>query len=135
MSVFKSIAMTSFVLLLAGCVTPAPSRPVADVPVAGPGETAPAVSARAPRMTDCDRVIPIMARNTAEGIAKEDQWIARNYPGSQTIARRLTQCNGKQAEVITLRDRNGLDVMVTFDISSFFGKTSTGDDLDDLLDG
>ncbi|MCI5043616.1 MAG: hypothetical protein MRY72_02870 [Aquisalinus sp.] len=135
MTLFKTFALAAGLLFLAGCVTPNPGRPAGDVPVAGPGEIAPPVSARAPRMDDCDRVIPIIARNTAEGIAKEDQWIARNYPGSQTIARRLTQCNGKQAEVITLRDRNGLDAQVTFDISSFFGKTSSGDDLDDLLDG
>lgn len=130
----RTIAVSSAVAMLAGCVTPGQGG-LRNAPVAGPGEGAPAVSRRQPLASDCDTVIPINARNTADGIAREDAYIARNYPGARTIARRRTECNGRTAEVLTLRDSSGRDFNVTFDISSFFGKTSSGDDLDDLLDG
>ena len=125
----KILALSSFVVL-AGCVTPDMSWPRGGAPVEGG-----VMDRRAPQVNDCDRVIPIIARDTEQGNAREDAWIARNYPGSETIGRRRTECNGKTAEVITVRDRNGVTFNVTFDISSFFGKTSSGDDLDDLLDG
>ena len=135
MQFVRLTAVSTALILLAGCVTPMPGRSPNDVPVAQPGELAAPVTRRAPKVDDCDSVVAINARNTQEGIAKEDDWIARNHPGATAIARRLTECNGRKAEVITLRDRNGFDINVTFDISSFFGKTSTGDDLDSLLDG
>ncbi len=132
MSALKSLFAVSSLVVVAGCVLPGAKRPPTDVPVDGGGVP---VSRRVPLADDCDNVVPIIARNTGEGIAKEDGWIARNHPGAQTIGRRRTQCNGQVAEVITLRDSNGLDFNVTFDISSFFGKTSSGDNLEDLLDG
>lgn len=132
MKQLKRMFGTSAFVILAGCVTPGPLQQGSDVPV--DGGTVP-VSRRAPQAEDCDNVIPILADTTANGIAREDAWIAKNHPGATAIARRLTECDGAKAEVITLRDANGLDFNVTFDISSFFGKTSSGDNLDDLLDG
>ncbi len=125
----KAIFAASLFALTTGCISPDAMWP-GGAPVEGQP-----VSRRAPQASDCDRVVPIIAKNTEQGIAREEVWIARNYPGGKTIARRFIECDGRKAEVITVRDRQGVEFNVTFDISSFFGKTSSGDDLDDLLDG
>lgn len=132
MTRLKSLCLVVSLTALAGCVTPQQTGIYAPAPVEG--QVAPA-STRAPQISDCDQIVPIIAKNTTQGNARVDAWLSRNYPNAQKVGRRLTECGGRKAEVITVRNADGVTFNTTFDISSYFGKTSSGDNLDDLLDG
>ncbi|WOI53846.1 hypothetical protein [Parvularcula sp. LCG005] len=81
----------------------------------------------------CATLVPIAAQTTAGGIAEEQAWLARRYPGAIKLREQVTDCDGRPVDRVTIR-HEGKDMTILFDISSYFGKVGE-DDLDDLLDG
>lgn len=125
----KLIFLSMVALGLTGCGVTLPGG--ITLPDAG-NESEPAPM---PTVTinSCSDLVPIRARNTAEGIVSENKWLERNYPGAERIGATVSDCGSKPVDKITFIHDNKRKI-VLFDISSFFGKVQ-GDDLDDLLDG
>jgi hypothetical protein len=55
-------------------------------------------------------------------IAAEYQWVKANCPGFRPGGQSLIQVNGKPYDRLTLKDADGRERTVYFDISSFFGR-------------
>ena len=137
MTFLRATAAVSFLVLLAGCVTPQPypSGGRVDGRPAGEDYTPPPATRGPVDMSGCDRLVTITARNTSEGFAKENDWIARNIPGGRIIGQRASRCGSRNVDIVTVETRDGARRDVFFDITSFFGKTKSGGDIDDMLDG
>ena len=107
--------------LLAGCEA---------MPMGAP----PAQDTRAPAIEeDCTGLVAIVARDAAEGLARERAWLQETFPGAQILSETQDSCDGVPVDrVVILHD--GLRREVVFDASAFFGKVD-GDDLNDLLEG
>lgn len=110
--------------LLAGCQALPPQGVPAGAPAAPPG-----VQSQA----DCARLVPIFARDTAQGLAREVAWLAENRPAATILGRREERCGETPVHRVTYIE-DGVHGVVMFDVSSYFGRVD-GDDLDDLLDG
>lgn len=118
----RSLAIV-FLLATACASTPTPTP--APEPAA-PAETRPERSGGtvpiAPRGISCNSTVIIDAANEKEGIAKENAWIAENYPGAKKVGQELITCNDKTADQIDIETANGQKRSVYFDISKWFGK-------------
>src|SRR5438445_10784914 len=57
-----------------------------------------------------------------DSIAAEYQWLKANCPGYRPGGQALVQMNDKRYDRLTLRDADGHERTVYFDISSFFGR-------------
>ena len=55
------------------------------------------------------------------GIAEEYQWIRTNCPGFVPQMQALQHINDRPYDVLTLRNENGEERVVYFDIANFFG--------------
>lgn len=82
---------------------------------------------------DCGSLVKIYGSNTAAGIAEQDAWISRKYPGARKVRQAVTACGETPVDRITVK-RGEDETTILFDISSYFGKVGNAD-LDDLLDG
>ena len=127
-----SLALGLVGLGLSGCITPPfPGQ-------SGPGNPdvagQPYPTGSPLDLSGCDRLVVIEANDTAAGIAKEDAYIERTYPGARKVRQSLKECGSGKVDVISIQTPDGAMVDIWFDISSFFGKVR-GRDLDDLLDG
>ena len=100
-------------LLLVACS----SAPPAPQPV-----HATAAPPTASRGLSCESAVVIEAANEHDGIARENAWIAENYPGARKVKQALLQCNDKPADAIDIVTANGQNVTVYFDISGWLGK-------------
>lgn len=131
------VTLATTALLLAGCITPQPRGPAPTYP-GSPGQPVtgkPAYPYAGPtNLAGCEDLVVITAPDTATGIAQEDAYIDRTFPGSRKIGQTLTDCGAAKVDVITIQTPAGDTREVWFDVSSFFGKVG-GRDLDDLLDG
>ena len=56
-----------------------------------------------------------------DGIAEEYQWVRANCPGFAVHRQSLQQIDGRPYDVLTLRNEQGEERVVYFDISRFFG--------------
>jgi len=74
------------------------------------------------RGLSCRTAIPLAVTTEAEGIAKEDAWIAENYPGATKAARKQTACNGKTVDQLDLDTANGRQVSLFFENSGWTAK-------------
>jgi hypothetical protein len=117
-------------LLIAACASKTPPPAAAPAPQPAPAE---APAATRPSMTpgavpilarglSCRSAIPLAVTTEAEGIAKEDAWIAENYPGATKAARTQTACNGKTADQLDLDTANGRRVTLFFENSGWTAK-------------
>lgn len=52
----------------------------------------------------------------------EYQWLAEHYPGYQVKSQATTIYNNKIYDVITIVTADGVEKVIYFDITSFFGK-------------
>ncbi|MBD0427024.1 hypothetical protein [Aquisalinus flavus] len=118
----------ALVLALSACVTPMQGQAPAPVDLRGPARTA------APSQDGCAQVVPIFAETTQDGISKENAYLRTRFPGARKTDQYMTYCGSTPVDVVTLVTEDGYTEEVWFDISSFFGKTGSGD-LDDRLDG
>ena len=121
-------------LLIAACASKPPTATATAAPAPAPvvqPEVAPA--ATRPMMSpgavpiparglSCRTAIPLAVTTEAEGIAKEDAWIAENYPGATKSARTQTACGGKTVDQINLDTANGRSVTLFFDNSGWTAK-------------
>ena len=99
--------------LLAACSSASPagdSKPTGGVPPI------------ASRGLSCESAVVIEARNTDEGIKRENAWIRENYPGARKEGQSLMTCNEKPADAIHIVTADGNKVTIYFDISGWFGK-------------
>ena len=89
---------------------PAAARPRRSgiVPIASAGRT-------------CRSAVALAATTAGDGAAKEDAWIADNYPGATKVATVATTCNEKPAHQIDIQTANGVKVSLFFDISGWSG--------------
>jgi hypothetical protein len=55
-------------------------------------------------------------------IGEEYEWMRRHCAGLKPVQQSLCDIDGKPYDVHTLRDANGAEREVYFDISSFYGK-------------
>ena len=103
------------------------------VPTAAPRPAPPPVSQEAAAAEDCTGLVPIIAEDTAQGLAREAAWLAENRPGYALVSRTEERCGVTPVHrVAYLQD--GVAGVVLFDITSFYGRVD-GENLDDLLDG
>src|SRR5664279_6223878 len=116
-------------LLIAACAsTPratAPAPAVQPVQPEAPAATRPMTPGSVPipaRGLSCRTAIALAVTTEAEGIAKEDAWIAENYPGATKAARKQTACNGSTIDQIDLDTANGRQVSLFFDNSGWTAK-------------
>jgi hypothetical protein len=73
--------------------------------------------------SNCERAIVIQhAKNTAEGLAAERHWLAKNFPHSKIAVKAQRRDNDKFFEVVELRSENGDAATVCFDVTGFFGE-------------
>ena len=112
------------VLLLATACASKPAPVPAPEPA--PAETRPERSGGAvpiaPRGISCTSAVVIDAANEKEGIARENAWIAENYPGAKKVGQALMTCNDKAADKVDIETANGQKRSVYFDISKWLGK-------------
>ena len=74
-----------------------------------------------PALLDEQGATPETAISVAN-IAAEYQWVKANCSGYRPGGQALVQVNGKPYDLLTLRDGDGRERTVYFDISSFFGR-------------
>jgi hypothetical protein len=74
------------------------------------------------RGLSCRTAIPLAVTTEAEGIAKEDGWVAENYPGATKSARTQTACGGKTVDQLDLDTANGRRVTLFFENSGWTAK-------------
>ena len=122
----RSLALVLiFATACASTPVPTPAPIPAPTPTPAPAETRPATPGAvpiAPRGISCNSAVVIDAANEKEGIAKENAWIAENYPGANKVKQALIKCNDKAADMIDIETANGRKRSVFFDISKWFGK-------------
>jgi hypothetical protein len=118
--------MPTALLFFAACASTPPQQAAAPVvqpaQVEAPAETRPQRSGTVPirsRGLTCRSAIVVDATTAADGPAKEDAWIAENYPGATKVSTVATTCNGKPAHQIDLQTANGVKVSLFFDISGW----------------
>jgi hypothetical protein len=110
--------LTIALLLATACALTTPPPPA-------PAETRPLTPGAvpiAPRGISCNSAVVIDAATEREGIARENAWIAENYPGAKKVGQSLTTCNDKPADQVDIETANGQKRSVYFDISKWFGK-------------
>jgi hypothetical protein len=111
-------------LLATACASTALKTP-APQPAPAPAETRPMSPGAVPilpRGVSCNSAVVIDAATERDGIAKENAWIAENYPGAKKVGQSLTTCNDKPADQVDIETANGQKRSVYFDISKWFGK-------------
>ena len=104
-------------LFIAACASTPPqstAQPIAEKQTQPePAATRPMTPGSVPipsRGLSCKSAIVIEARNEDEGIAKENAWIAENYPGATKGYQALTSCNDKPADQVDIETANGRKV-------------------------
>jgi hypothetical protein len=123
-------ALPAALLLIAACAsTPPATTPTPVVQPAeaeAPAATRPIMSPGAvpipARGLSCRTAIPLAVTTEADGIAKENAWIADNYPGATKAARTQTACNGKTVDQLDLDTANGRRVTLFFENSGWTAK-------------
>ncbi|MDP9361596.1 MAG: hypothetical protein M3P29_09100 [Acidobacteriota bacterium] len=117
--------LPAVLLIAAACASTTPpqtAQPVAQQPQPEPAATRPMTPGSVPipaRGLSCKSAIAVDATNEREGIARENAWIAENYPGAKKGSQALTSCNDKPVDQVDIETANGQKVSIFFDISKF----------------
>lgn len=69
-----------------------------------------------------EKAIIINDRNETSGVAAEYAWLRKNYPGYRSKGQSLNFNNKKPYDLITIQTAEGVEKVIYFDISKFFGK-------------
>ena len=67
-----------------------------------------------------DAVILLGARNSLEGVLAENAWIVEHHPGYRKIGQGLVGREGRWYDEIDIRNADGVEKTICFDITSFF---------------
>jgi hypothetical protein len=115
-------------LLTVACTStppPAAAPPAQPIQVEEPAATRPMRPGMVPiasRGLSCKSAIPVGAATEADGVAKENAWIAENYPGATKSSQSRITCDGKPTDQINLDTANGRSVSLFFDASGWSAK-------------
>lgn len=107
--------ISAAVLLVIGCASTA-AHP-STLPDPATGERRPM-----PTAIPCDSAVVVNASNSAQGVAAERRWIRKYYPGSTVYGQALRGHGGRMYDVMKFKDRNGREISICFDITSWFGR-------------
>jgi len=89
--------------------------------VVPPGTISP--SGALPDTVPCSHPLVVKAGDEMSGVDAERSWVDAHYPGHSGIGQGLHIGKGRAAfDVVTFRSREGRDISLCFDISSYFGK-------------
>ena len=69
-----------------------------------------------------EKAIVINERSELKGVGAEYAWLRQNYPGYTSKGQSLTYNKKKPYDIITIVTADGLEKVIYFDISKFFGK-------------
>lgn len=69
-----------------------------------------------------ETAIVIQETHETPGVRAEYKWIADHYPGYKTKMQALQNKNKKSYDVLTIETSDGVEKVIYFDISNFFGK-------------
>ncbi|OPX17768.1 hypothetical protein BXT86_04765 [candidate division WOR-3 bacterium 4484_100] len=69
-----------------------------------------------------ENAVKINADNSFEGIKAEYDWLEEHFPGYKFKEQALMIYQGKPYDCLTIITKDGVEKMIYFDISSFFGK-------------
>jgi hypothetical protein len=76
----------------------------------------------APRGISCNSAVVVDAANENDGVAREDAWLAENYPGAKRIGKTLITCGDNATAKVEIETANGQKRIVFFDVSKWSGK-------------
>ncbi|MGH9419530.1 MAG: hypothetical protein ACRD3J_06115, partial [Thermoanaerobaculia bacterium] len=99
----------AIVLLFATACASTPAPAPTPAPEPAPAEARPQRSGSvpiAPLGISCESAVVIDAANENDGIARENAWIAENYPGAKKVGQSLITCNDKAADKIEIETAN-----------------------------
>lgn len=66
-------------------------------------------------------VIIVGANNSMDGVSAEGAWLKKKYRNHEKIKQGLVKHEGKHYDLITIKTKQGKEVVVYFDISGFMG--------------
>jgi len=66
----------------------------------------------------CDRAVTIDIRDHAQAVLGEYLWLQRNFPGHKVLVQALLQTGGRSIDVLTVKQADGRQTTVCFDISA-----------------
>jgi hypothetical protein len=102
-------------------LTPAPSPTSTSIPTRIPPTFTPASSGGEEGSSFATAVV-IQASNEFEGIAMEYQWLDSHYPDYHRQSQATTSQGGRVYDLITILTSDGIQKVIYFDITLFFGK-------------
>ena len=71
---------------------------------------------------DCAHAVTVAATTETEGIKAEYQWLKDHHPGSVVLGQSLMSCGDRAVDRLAIREKDGKETDVYFDIGGFFGK-------------
>lgn len=69
-----------------------------------------------------EKAIVIQKRREMKGVKAEYAWLRHNYPGYRSKGQSLNFYENKPYDIITIVTAGGIEKMIYFDISKFYGK-------------
>ena len=72
--------------------------------------------------SSAEKAIVIHANSETAGVSEEYRWLKKQYPGYTLKGQGLAPINGKSYDVLTITTADGVEKVVYFDITGFFGK-------------
>ncbi|MBN1654504.1 MAG: hypothetical protein JXA30_12100 [Deltaproteobacteria bacterium] len=115
-------------VLLATCVidcggtTPRAEEPRAEKSVKRKQAKQREIVVRGGNGSSCNEAIVILGADAFSGVRAEYYVIGKFFPGYERLSQVLTECNGKPADVINIKTKEGKTVRLYFDVSDFYGK-------------
>jgi hypothetical protein len=117
--------LAPLLLLATACTTTPPpaATQTQSQPATTQTETADSRAIPIPaRGVTCYGAVPIDATTEADGIAKENAYLADNYPGAKRLSYSVTDCHGTPAHKVDIETANGVKRSLFFDISKWTPK-------------
>ncbi len=71
---------------------------------------------------DCAHAVVIAAATETEGIKAEYQWLKDHHPGAVVLGQSLSSCGDRTVDRLAIREKDGKEGDIYFDITSYFGK-------------
>jgi hypothetical protein len=72
--------------------------------------------------SSAEKAIVIRANSENEGVGEEYTWLKKQYPGYTRKEQALVPMSRKTYDVLTITTADGVEKVIYFDITGFFGK-------------